>query len=231
MVQQQLQSIKLVSGTHYVTVTDATGASVQGFINVEPEVPCGGLALRTKIYLQETYDDNIGLMNDYLRLSGSLPLTSPSDPTITASSVALLTTGEDAIVDWVFVELRDPNTPTTVLAETSGLIKRNGEIVGADGLSDLFFEGLDVGDYYVAIHHRNHIAVMSATPVSLDRTANIIVDFTSGNAYGLEPMHEFANGTTALYSGDTNADGAVNAADRANAWNDRNQSGLSRFRL
>ena len=38
-------------------------------------------------------------------------------------------------------------------------------------------------------------------------------------------MHQFADGTTALYAGDAYGDGSIDAADRSATWNDRNQTG------
>ena len=98
-------------------------------------------------------------------------------------------------------------------------------MVALDGVSPLTFTGVPENFYYVVLNHRNHLAVMSLDKVLLTKSLGGRVDFTTGVAYGNEPMHVFSNGTTALFVGDTNDDGSINAADRSNTWNDRNQAG------
>ena len=183
------------------------------------------IVLNAKALFQTVYEEGMGLMKDDLRQLGFIPTVSPYATDINVDANVLLTTGVDAIVDWVLIELRDPTTPTTVLATQSALIQRDGDIVTTDGVSDLSFEGLAIGNYHVVIRHRNHLGVMTAAPVLLDETVIATVDFTMGSAYGTNAMYSFVDGTTALYSGDANGDGSINAGDRATAWNERNQSG------
>lgn len=86
--------------------------------------------------------------------------------------------GPDAIVDWVFVQLRSKNNPSQVIATRSGLLQRDGDVVDLDGLSPLRFPGVIPDDYYVAVRHRNHLGVMTRFVQSPEQTANLI-DFTS----------------------------------------------------
>ena len=53
----------------------------------------------------------------------------------------------------------------------------DGRIVGADGGSNVFVEAK--GNLYGVLQHRNHLAVMSATPVFTNR----IVTFDSGHPF------------------------------------------------
>jgi hypothetical protein len=76
-------------------------------------------------------------------------------------------------VDWVFVELRDENDPTLVVDSRSGLIQRDGNIVSEDG-STLAFCYVNSGNYYVAVNHRNHLGVMSKTPIAMTDVATVI---------------------------------------------------------
>ena len=118
--------------------------------------------------LEGPFDPATGMMNDALREAGVLPMTEPysamgfvpvgsnaGGETITATVLA--TTGQNAIVDWVWVELRDANDSTSVVAARAGLLQRDGDVVDTDGTSALRFEGLAVGNYYLAIFHRNHL--------------------------------------------------------------------------
>jgi hypothetical protein len=84
--------------------------------------------------------------------------------------------GENAIVDWVFVEIRSKFDARQVLSTRSGLIQRDGDIVDIDGIHDLEFPGVNEDSFYVAVRHRNHLGVMSM------KVANgQLVDFTAPN--------------------------------------------------
>jgi len=83
-------------------------------------------------------------MRDDLREKGLLPTTEPYSDMRGYThinhgggeecSIDLLTKeGPDAIVDWVFIELRDATNSDLVLATLSGLIQRDGDIVNERG--------------------------------------------------------------------------------------------------
>ncbi|MEL6844001.1 MAG: hypothetical protein AAFP02_12395, partial [Bacteroidota bacterium] len=123
----------------------------------------GGLKLSLKAFLQGSYAG--GTMGDNLRANSYLPLTEPytalgytqvngGGESITAD--VLTTTGNDAIVDWVFLELRDKNDSSVVLRTTSALIQRDGDIVGLDGISAVNFSDMPEDDYFLTLKHRNH---------------------------------------------------------------------------
>jgi uncharacterized protein YjdB len=102
-----------------------------------------------------------GLMSKY---------DSVSSPTVFSVS------GQDAIVDWIFVELRALDTKT-VLASRAGLLQRDGDIVEVDGRTNMKFPGLPYSNYFVVIRHRNHLGIMSKnaqTPTEM----STLVDFT-----------------------------------------------------
>ena len=82
----------------------------------------------------------------------------------------------DDIVDWIFVELRDATDNTLVKSSQSALLQRDGDIVGVDGLSNLEFP-VETKSYYVAVKHRNHLGMMTASTVALSDTVTA-VDFT-----------------------------------------------------
>ena len=86
-------------------------------------------------------------------------------------------TGEDAVVDWVFVELRSKADSTTVLATRSGLLQRDGDVAEMDGIWGLRFPGVSIDDYYVVVRHRNHLGVMTALPKTARQLAEL-VDFS-----------------------------------------------------
>ena len=89
-------------------------------------------------------------------------------------------TGEDAITDWVFVELRSKTDNTLVISTRSGLVQRDGDVVELDGDFGLRFPGVDVDDYYVVVKHRIHLGAMTAAPQTPSQLADL-VDFTQAS--------------------------------------------------
>ena len=122
-------------------------------------------------------------MRDSLRENNVLPTTSPYDDGATVDPTVFNTTGANAIVDWVQVELREgsDNENTTVVTSTAALLQRDGDIVGLDGTSSITFTA-DEGDYFIAIIHRNHIGILAAVPASLRSTVSTL-DFTQDAAF------------------------------------------------
>ncbi len=129
-------------------------------------------------------------MNDALRSLPSFPLTEPFTVMgyaetgftsgVTIGSSVLTTTGNNAIVDWVLVEMRPVSTPGTVAASRAVLLQRDGDVVDLDGVSTVGFAGLAPGNYCVAVKPRNHLPVMlsTTTPVSYGSSGIATVDFT-----------------------------------------------------
>jgi hypothetical protein len=84
-------------------------------------------------------------------------------------------TPADAIVDWIFIELRSKSSNTTVLATRSGLVQRDGDVVDLDGVSGLRFPGIALDDYFVVVRHLRHLGSMTAsaqTPLQLTTLVN-----------------------------------------------------------
>jgi large repetitive protein len=175
-----------------------------------------------------------GKMRDDLRTNNVIPLTEPytamgtagnsrfNRPDFTTSeqttNAILSITGDNAIVDWVFIELRDPADNSIVMHTKSALIQRDGDIVeSTDGTSALTFNNLTKTSYFISVKHRNHLGVMTNQPVSFNGS-NAVFDFTTADptmvwnstaSYeGFEQEQE-SNGKYALWAGNTNADNKV----------------------
>lgn len=132
--------------------------------------------------------------------------------------------GEDAITDWVFVELRSKLDNTNIISTRSGLVQRDGDVVDLDGVSGLRFPGIEVDDYYVVVRHRNHLGAMTATAMT-PAQLNDLVDFTQsstgifdfgnskfGGAYDYTNLAQnpyAKNGYSALWSGDLDGNGKI----------------------
>lgn len=137
-----------------------------------------------KCLLSGPYNSATGLMNDQLRAQGRIPLTHPyaamawpvTGPTATSIPV-LSVTGANAIIDWVVLELRSAATPAQVIERRACLLQADGDVVDVDGVSPVGFCA-PPNNYHVAVRHRNHLAVMTATPWSLAPVA-VSIDLTT----------------------------------------------------
>ena len=157
-------SVNLAAGVYYLFVEGYGGAASDYELSIE----CAGVSLRPKVFLQGPLN---GLtMNDDLRNAALLPNNEPygSGLNESFSATVLSATGNDAVTDWVTVELRDATDPTIVVSTRSALVQRDGDVVDMDGVSAVKFVGVAAGNYYVAIKHRNHLSVMTANIVSLN---------------------------------------------------------------
>lgn len=131
-----------------------------------------GALLSAKVLLQGPYDVSNSIMTDDLRSNGLLPAREPYSALLGMSAnlqnQAVLmrpglqaTTGNDAIVDWVLLELRNSSNPTILVARRAALLQRDGDVVEVDGVSPVKFINIPTGDYYVAVRHRNHLGIMT----------------------------------------------------------------------
>ncbi len=132
--------------------------------------------LQLKVMLNGNHDTGTGLMKDDLRQNNYIPLTEPYTSLgythvmgggESTTNDVLSTTGNDAIIDWVVIEVRDATTPTSVVATRAALLQADGDVVDVDGVSPVAFPAITTGNYHVAVRHRNHLGAMTAMPVSI----------------------------------------------------------------
>lgn len=210
---------------NYMMLTDATIciASITDIVNKDANnVPTSivngclavpnTVALSPKVWLQGPYRAADQLMRDDLRAGNYLPGTEPYTGLgythvvgggETVGNEVLQVTGPNAIVDWMVVELRMPTSPYTVVATRSALLQRDGDIVGTNGTSPVVLNAAP-GNYLVSLRHRNHLGVMTLTPVALTNTP-LEVDFRGGatSTYGNEAMR-LEDGVWKMWSGNSN---------------------------
>lgn len=171
------------------------------------------IALSPKVFLYGAYNTSTNLMNDDLRSSGVIPASTPYTDGVTINTSVFDVTGNDAIVDWVYVELRDKDDITSVIAGASAFVQRDGDVVGADGVSPIRIAA-NVDEYYIAISHRNHISIATNTTYGLSETVTAIDLTVSTNVIGgVEFMQDLGGGKHATFGGDLNGDGQINTTD------------------
>ncbi|MBK6542856.1 MAG: peptidoglycan DD-metalloendopeptidase family protein [Flavobacteriales bacterium] len=212
IVQASLSGTYTCAATSFCSTITSAGVSVTN----------APLLVRPKMFLEGAY--SAGSMGDQLRVAGLVPVTEPytalgyvhvgSGSGTTTPSV-LATTGNDAIVDWVVVELRSAGDPTVRSATRAALVQRDGDVVDTDGISAVAFS-VACGNYYVAVRHRNHLGVMTAAAITLGTTA-AVVDFTlaATAVYGTNARKD-VSGTQVLWAGDVTFNGQLKYAGGAN---------------
>ena len=163
-----------------------------------------------KTFLQGPFNENTGLMNDDLRIQSLIPLVQPynllSDfnymGTESVSPLVFNTTGRNAIVDWVMLELHSALNPSIISARRAALIQRDGDIVDTDGTSPVTFTNMILGNYYVSVRHRNHLGVMTGAPISIS-SISVSVNFTTATLsnYNVSSPYAQYTYTTGLSAG------------------------------
>jgi len=209
-------------------VTDFSAFAVGG-------EPIGhALALDMKVFLQGPYSTGTGLMGDALRSASLVPTDEPyadapynythvgfgGDESVVAG--VFTPTGDDAIADWMLIELRDQTNPDSIVASKSALIQRDGDIVDLDGVSPLKIYGQADGTYHIGINHRNHLGIrtetaqaLTNTPLALDFTASLALAFDDPGIpappNGNNPMKTLSTGPDVfgLWAGDVNSSANV----------------------
>jgi hypothetical protein len=199
------------------TATDDCGNTVL----VSRTDTCSIAAVKLKVLLNGALigNTNTALMRDDLRKTGIIPLQEPysklsgyqhkgngGEETIHAAQLAV--EGQNAIVDWVFVEVRDPGDNSEILATRSALLQRDGDVVSPSGDSVLVFPTLSEGDYYVTLRHRNHLGVMTNTVEYLSTQDPPMVDFMKPSipVNGTDQAARLIGDKRSLWSGDMNGD-------------------------
>lgn len=213
-----------------------SACSEVGFFAVGADPLMDYLAIQPQITLEGAFDGT--LHTDALLKEHSLPLEEPYDfllafkhvargggASVSAYSEFDASEDENDIVDWVFVALSNGLNDSTIVATKSALLQRDGDVVDLDG-GPVKMLGLPEGDYHCYIGHRNHLPILSRHALSLSKTLTEI-DFSSGQVEvdPSYPVRQLKSQRYALISGDINQDGAINAQDRASAWNFRDQRG------
>jgi len=199
-----------------VRASNSAGTDDQAIAVTVTDVSDMTVTLPVKVFLQGPYVQATGLLTDTLRSKNLLPTSSPYTATATTTAGVLAVTGNDAIVDWVLLEVRDATTPATVVASQSALLQRDGDVVAVNGTGTLTFT-LVAGNYHVAVKHRNHLGVMTGSPVAVS-AATALVDFTTSAGYGTYGQATVA-GVYALWMGNTSGDNRIIGAGPSN---DRN---------
>ncbi len=182
-------------------------------------VPDNRFFLDTKVFLEGPFngtDMNPGV---------SIPTAQPfnTTPWNYTGSESVSTVPAD-VVDWILIELRDTTQASyasgnTGIAVQAAFLLTDGSVVDTDGISLPQFDVAVEYGLFVVIHQRNHLDIISSN--TLTKSGDIYsYDFTtsSSQALGSDPQKNLGNGISGMYSGDSNADGEINDADKTSGW-------------
>lgn len=163
---------------------DAAGNRVSKRVLQLPVITFSG-----KVLLQGAYNTTAATMNNTLNSLGILqgnaatqPYGNPSGSNLRTSETVssnFFSSHQD-IVDWVLLELRDATTPSSITATRAAFVKQDGSIVDIDGVTAVNFIGVTPGNYFVAIKHRNHLAIRSSATIDFSSGSGNY-DFTTGS--------------------------------------------------
>ncbi len=209
-------------GSEQVTFREWSAVDACGNIGVATqEVVCPGIAFQAKTMLQGALlgSDDPTLMRDDLRKLGLIPMVEPYTDLVGFEQIRanggeelkaelLEVEGADAIVDWVFLELRNRFDRSHVLATTVGLVQRDGDIVSHRGDSLLTFPIIYQNEYYVSVRHRNHVCMLSNRPQIFTNRNIPMFDFVDPNTSGTYAGTQM-EAMNVMWSGDVNQDNSV----------------------
>ncbi len=205
----------LLPGSYTVTITDAAGCSVDSTFSITNTGSSNCTQVQIKVYLEGPYNGTN--MNDDLRQLGVLPTAEPygslfghvgSGGNETVPANRLTVTGDSAVVDWLYVQLRSASDNTIIVETRSALLLRNGAVVASAGGGPLVFQS-GSGSYYISVRHRNHLGVMTAQPVTFNGSL-VQIDFrnTATPTWGTEAQKSTGS-TRVLWAGNTIADHTI----------------------
>ncbi len=124
------------------------------------------------------------------------------------------------ILDWVLIEFRDPFDPSSLIATRTALLDRGGRTYSPSTLSR-FISPQPGQNYYVAVRHRNHLGVMTASPIAVNNITSV-VDFTSIDVqtYGSD-ARKIVGQTALLWAGNVSMTATPDPISYIGVGNDR----------
>ncbi|MBL8011461.1 MAG: putative metal-binding motif-containing protein [Flavobacteriales bacterium] len=195
---------------------------------VDNACQCAGSTVRlaVKAFLGGPYGPLPNIMADGMRAAGLVPTLEPYTALGFAhqgqgggESIApalLNVTGNNAVVDWVYLEVRSSTNPSSVLATRSCLLQRDGDVVDLDGTSFVHLY-VPTGEYHIALRHRNHLPVMTGLTRTLQPgiPAEVRFDLPGTATFGTNAQRNIS-GVMVLWAGDSSGNGQVKYAGGAN---------------
>jgi hypothetical protein len=197
-----------------------SGGSEDGYASSEYGAPFGNTPqINVRAFLQGPWKSNDS-MHTWLDSAWSIPQSQPYAvaPWFYQGNEFKPFSFVTPIVDWVLLELRTMSPGPVTVERRAGFLLADGRIVDTDLRSPVTFPHTSARNLYIVLRHRNHLAVMSASPITFTGLDTAALDFTASlaSAYGTDPMRLMAPGVFALWAGDVNANGLLRYNGAAN---------------
>ncbi len=213
------------TGTRVLFGSDWSGAedgqSVDCYVVELPSFtnnpPVAEIGLDICVLLEGSYDPATGLMSNTLETLNLLSPTQPYNmPPWNYMGAETLSSSNN--VDWVLVSFRTGTDAESEIAQTAGLLQRDGCIYFPN--ENVLPSNLTV-PVYIVVEHRNHLVAM--TPQAVDVVNNTLTyDFRTANSYGTSSSYgqkQLPTGEWCLYAGDISSGSLksydINGADKA----------------
>jgi hypothetical protein len=183
------------------------------------------IRLDLSVFLEGPFDG--AMMQTLLNDQGMLPLQQPfsQSPWNYFGDESVYEIPGVPVVDWLLLELRDAPTaaqatPATSIARQAVFLLADGKVVGTNGTGLPEFSVTITQQLFIAVWHRNHLAVLSAAQPSAVNGI-LTLDLSSSESQvlgGASGYSELLPGTWGMAAGDGNADGLVNTGDKIESW-------------
>jgi hypothetical protein len=175
-----------------------------------------------KAILQGPYNATTDVMSTNLKSLGYLPTVSPYNVSETVANQDAI---PNDVVDWILVELVDPNNSATVYGAQSAFLKSNGDITNLANSPIVSFSNVNQSSVSIRLKHRNHLSVrteaqvLSGVPLEFDFRLGTgiftIEDFMNANVVNNGQPMKLINSLgvhpsrNALWAGDINKNGQL----------------------
>lgn len=208
-----------------ITVTDNVPGNNPDTVTWNIEVTEPMIRLSLKVFLEGPFGTTE--MNSVLNAEGIIPLVQPYNvtPWNYPGTEEVISIPGNQVVDWILLELRDaPDvnsaTSATIIARRAAFVKKDGTVISISGSAVLDFGNSIEEQLFVVVRHRDHLAIISANP--LTQTEGVYnYDFTTSASQvlgGVLGYKELVPGIWGMAGGDANADGEIDATDQTGAW-------------
>lgn len=185
--------------------------------------------LNVKVFLEGAFNTSTGKMTNGLNSATKklLAKTTPyADAPWRAPSVAVDPTFFNThpnIIDWVLLELRDPNDRKVLISKQSYFVDIDGNLIDIDG--NIGVHQKDISRFHVLIRHRNQFGVMTNLPQDASKGGVLSMDYASSHGTAFDdpdptinasPLQGVTSGGKAVYClhrGDVNSSNTLNAID------------------
>lgn len=179
------------------------------------------------VFLEGFYDADKKLLKNDLAVKNLIPTNQPfkETPWLYEGEESMESIGTN-VVDWVLVAVRDRNNPATILAQQAALVSITGHLLNMEQEIELVFKDLPSGEYYVSIHHKSHLAILSSqvvTFIAMDNEIDSVPLYSFANAEEkamgdkqLKRLHPEVS-HFGMYAGDFDQNNIINSTD-FNLW-------------